>query len=248
MASTVLTGKGCVVDVTTGLVYGGVQEFKLANELETLSFPAGDRWSSHTVPTGVGWHGEIAFKALDLATLGVVLGGQSSTGRVLEVLDEQALVPEEWPHTVTLEHDDNVALSETVRGDSGRFFSRVEGTPGAGEYVIEDDTLTFSAADGGRSVRIGYLRLDPSEGDKLVVEPEDVPTKFSLYGVLRGHDLIEGRPPEARFAVYLADCRRTGEFRFGAPVGGVGSFSVSFVAQNNQPGDVVFYLPPRETA
>ncbi|HUT98710.1 MAG TPA: hypothetical protein VM054_06505 [bacterium] len=248
MPSTVLTGKGCIVDVTTGLVYGGVQEFKLTNELETKSFPAGERWSSYTVPVGVNWRGEIAFKALDAATLGVVLGGQSSTGRVLEVLDEEAVVPEEGPRTVTLEHDDNVALSETVKDAAGRSFQRVEDDPASGEYAIDGDTLTFSAADAGAEVRLSYLRLDPNAGDRLVVGPEDIPKKFSLYGVLRGHDLIEGRAPEARFAVYLADCCRTGEFRFGAPADGLGGFTLSFTAHNDQPGDVVFYLPPRETA
>ena len=246
MATTVLTGKGCIVDVTTGLVYGGVQEFKLQNELETRSFPAGDRWSSYTVPTGVNWRGEIAFKALDAATLKVVLGGQSSTGRVLEVLDEGALVPEEAPYTVQLDFDDNVSLSETVRDGSGHCFKRVDGDPGAGEYEISGDTLTFNASDAGKEVHLGYLRLDSGAGDKLIVGPEDVPQKFSLYGVLRGHDLIEGTAPAARFAVYLADCRRTGEFKFGAPVGGIGSFTLSFTAQNNQAGDVVFYLPPWE--
>jgi len=246
MASTVLTGKGCIVDVTTGLVFGGVQEFKLQNELETRSFPAGDRWSSYSVPIGVNWRGEIAFKALDLATLKIILGGQSSTGRVLEVLDEEALIPEEAPYTVQLEYDDNVSLSETVKDGSGGSFKRVDGDPGAGEYTVSDETLTFNSADAGRGIFISYLRLDPSAGDKLTVGPEDVPQRFSLYGVLRGYDLVRGQTPDARFAVYLADCRRTGEFRFGAPVGGVGSFTISFVAQNNQAGDVVFYLPPWE--
>jgi hypothetical protein len=246
MPSTVLTGKGCIVDVTTGLVYGGVQEFKLTNELETRSFPAGERWCSYTVPVGVSWRGEIAFKALDAATLGVVLGGARSTGRVLEVLDEEAAVPGDEPYTVTLEHDDNVARSETVKDAAGRSFQRVEDDPASGEYAIDGDTLTFCAADADAELRLAYLRLDPGAGDKLVVGPEDIPAKFSLYGVLRGHDLVEGRAPEARFAVYLADCRRTGEFRFGAPADGLGGFTLSFTAQNDQPGDVVFYLPPRE--
>jgi hypothetical protein len=246
MPSTVLTGKGCIVDVTTGLVYGGVQEFKLTNELETRSFPAGERWCSYTVPVGVSWRGEIAFKALDAATLGVVLGGTRSTGRVLEVLDEEAAVPEDEPYTVTLEHDDNVALSETVKDAAGRAFVRVDGNPASGEYAIDGDTLSFAAADADAELRLAYLRLDPDAGDKLVVGPEDIPQKFSLYGVLRGHDLVEGRAPEARFAVYLADCRRTGEFRFGAPADGLGGFTLSFTARNDQPGDVVFYLPPRE--
>jgi hypothetical protein len=246
MPSTVLTGKGCIVDVTTGLVYGGVQEFKLTNELETKSFPAGERWCSYTVPVGVSWRGEIAFKALDAAVLGVVLGGQRATGRVLEVLDEEAVVPGEEPYTVTLAHDDVVALSETVKDAAGRALVRVEDEPSAGEYAVDGDVLTFSDADAGTELRLSYLRLDPDLGDRLVVGPEDVPAKFSLYGVLRGHDLVEGRAPEARFAVYLADCRRTGEFRFGAPADGLGAFTLSFTARNDQPGDVVFYLPPRE--
>ncbi len=246
MASTVLTGKGCIVDVTTGLVFGGVQEFKLQNELETRSFPAGDRWSSYSVPTGVNWRGEIAFKALDVATLKLILGGQSSTGRILEVLDEGTTIPTEPPYTVQLNHDDNVQGSETVKDGSGGSYKRVDGDPEAGEYTISDDTITFNSADADVEVHIGYLRLDPSAGDKLTVGPDDVPQKFSLYGVLRGYDLVRGQAPDARFAVYLADCRRTGEFSFGAPVGGVGSFTISFIAQNNQDGDVVFYLPPWE--
>ncbi|HDR06199.1 MAG TPA: hypothetical protein ENN88_01040, partial [Candidatus Coatesbacteria bacterium] len=175
MSSTVLTGKGCIVDVASGLVYGGVQEFKLTNELQTRSFPSGESWSSYTVPVGVGWRGEIAFKTLDLDTLRAVLGGQGSTGRVLEVLDEASQVPEEGPYTVTLAHDDNVPRSERVKDAAGRSLVRVDGPPASGEYAVEGDELTFSAADAGRGLFLSYLRRDPEAGDRLVVGPEDVP-------------------------------------------------------------------------
>ncbi len=147
----VLTGKGCIVDVTTGLVFGGVQEITLQDELETWNFPAGDRWSSYSVPIGVNWRGEITFKALDLEIFKAVLGSESL--------------------------------------------------------------------------------------ESFVQTPGNIPKRFSFYGVLkRSGD---------RIAVYLADCKRAGEPKVEAPVGGIGRFTISFVAQNNQAGDVVFYLPPQ---
>lgn len=237
-----LQGKGCIVDTTTGLVYGGVQEFKLTNELETKSFPAGERWCSYTVPVGVSWRGEISFKALDAATLGVVLGGVRSTGRVLEVLDEEAAVPGDEPYIVTLEHDDNVALSETVKDAAGRAFVRVDDDPASGEYAVDGDELSFSAADADAELRLAYLRLDPDAGDKLVVGPEDIPQKFSLYGVLRGIQEVS----EGRCAVYLADCQRTEEPLLDVPTKGLGFLTIPFTAHNDNPGDIVLYLPQKE--
>lgn len=244
MASTVLTGKGCVVDVTDGLAFGGVQDFKLSCELEETAFPAGDSWSSYSVPTGVGWRGEVSFKALDADTLRLALGGERQTGRLLEVLDEAAAIPAEAPFTIVLEHDDNVTGSERVRAADGAAFSRVEDSPGTGEYSIDGATLSFAAADAGTGLLLDYLRLDDSSGERLVVGPRDLPSRFALYGVLRGHDVRTGQAPAGRFAVYLADCRRSGVFRLGAPAGGLGGFTLGFVAHNANPGDVVFYLPP----
>ena len=244
MPSTVLTGKGCVVDVTDGVVFGGVQDFKLTCELEEISFPSGESWSSFSVPVGVKWRGEVAFKALDAAALRLALGGTASAGRVLENLGESAAVPAESPYTVTLEHDDFVAGSERVSDASGAAFRRVDESPGGGEYVIDGLELTFDAADAGTELRLDYLRLDDSDGDKLTVGPRDLPGRFALYGVLRGHDLQSGEIPAGRFAVYLADCRRSGSFEVGAANGKLGAFSLRFTVHNASEGDIVFYLPP----
>lgn len=244
MSSTVLTGKGCVVNVSDGLVFGGVQDFKLSCDLEEAVFPAGDSWSSYSVPVGTGWRGEVTFKALDVETLKLALGGQTETGRVLEVLGEAAVVPLEAPFGVELAHDDVVAGSERVRRADGERLRRVAESPAAGEYAVDGASLTFNPAEAGAELRLDYLRLDNGAGDRLVVGPRDLPARFSLYGVLRGHDLRSGEVPAGRFAVYLADCRRSGVFRFGAANGKLGSFSLAFVAGNTNPGDVVFYLPP----
>jgi hypothetical protein len=244
MPSTVLTGKGCVVDVSDGVVFGGVQDFKLTCELEEISFPAGESWSSYSVPMGVKWRGEVAFKALDAAALRLALGGTASAGRVLEVLGEYAAVPAEAPHTVTLEHDDAVAGSERVADTTGEAFARVDDSPAAGEYSIDGLVLTFNAADAGTALSLDYLRLDDSDGDKLTVGPRDLPGRFALYGVLRGHDLQSGEVPAGRFAVYLADCRRSGSFDLGAANGKLGAFTLRFTAHNSSDGDIVFYLPP----
>ncbi len=248
MPSTVLTGKGCVVEVKRGLVFGGVHEFKLVHELETITFPAGESWASYSVPVGMSWRGEVAFRALDAETLRFVLGGSRQTGRLLEVRDESQTIPAEAPHTVTLSHADVVVNSEEVSDAAGRPFTRSEAAPAAGEYSIDGDLLTFNAADAGRVISLSYLRLDETAGDKLIVNPDDLPARFALYGVLRGHDTADGSAPAERYAVYLADCQRVGEFKLGAAAGSVGSFTVSFIAHNRNPGDVVFYLPPTKTA
>jgi|GEM_PF-1450100 len=248
MPSTILTGKGCVVEVKRGLVFGGVHEFKLVHELETLSFPAGESWASYSVPVGMSWRGEVAFRALDAETLRFVLGGERQTGRLLEVRNESQSIPAEAPFTVTLNHGDAAVNSEEVSDNGGRPFTRSEDSPAAGEYSRSGELLTFNAADAGRAISLSYLRLDETAGDKLIVNPDDMPARFALYGVLRGHDTADGSVPAERYAVYLADCQRTGEFKLGAAAGNIGSFSVSFTAHNRNPGDVVFYLPPTKGA
>jgi len=192
----------------------------------------------------MSWRGEIAFRNLDAETLRFVLGGERQTGRLLEVRNESQTVPAAAPFTVSLNHSDAAVNSEAVSDADGKPFFRSEADPAAGEYRRDGAVLTFNAADADKPLQVNYLRLDPSEGDKVIVNPDDLPPRFALYGVLRAHDTADGSVPAERYAVYLADCQRTGEFKFGAAAGSVGSFTVSFTAHNRAPGDVVFYLPP----
>jgi hypothetical protein len=183
-----------------------------------------------------------------------LFGLEQKTGIVARKrYQEKLTIPSQSPYTLTLspeagyDIDYNALVVIDYDGDtpSGAQYDRVSGSPAAGEYAVDedDDTLTFSLADAGKTVLVRYLETKSGiyyaygEGYRRCVRIEaafPVLNEFGCPGALSNYLAVV-----VPRAVPVSDYQITGSRE-------ATTLDMEFVALADPDGEAIFISPLSE--
>ncbi len=181
--------------IEVGLIKGGKVSFKQKMEFE--NGPLQMAMYAATLETEVT--GEVNFKALDLKTLKAVgmaqLAGSTGLSRIAVVADPKIVAA-----TVTLTGSTDI-LSIRNMAD-GTFYIKVASAPATGQYSFVAGTVTFAAADVGKSVQISWIKAAATENNRINLV-NTVQQQAQYFGV-EGLGLFDGKQAYYNFPRVVA--------------------------------------------
>lgn len=181
--------------IDVGLLKSGKAGFKQKMEFE--NGPMQMAMYAATLETEIT--GELTFKALDIATLKAVglaqLIGSSGASRIAVVADPKTVAA-----TVTLTGSTDV-LSIRNQAD-GTYFTKVASAPTTGQYSFTAGTVTFAAADVGKSVAISWVKSAASETKRINLV-NAVQQQAQYFGI-EGLGLFDGKQAYYNFPRVVA--------------------------------------------
>lgn len=181
--------------IEVGLIKGGKVGFKQKMEFE--NGPLQMAMYAATLETEIT--GEMTFKALDMALLKSVglaqLAGSSGLSRIAVVADPKTVAA-----SVTLTGStDILSIRDTA---TGKYFAKVASAPATGQYSFVAGTVTFAAADVGKSVQISWIKASATENNRINLV-NAVQQQAQYFGV-EGLGLFDGKQAYYNFPRVVA--------------------------------------------
>lgn len=143
--------------------------------------------------------GEVTFKALDITLLKAVGLAQLSGGSGLSSIAVLA-DPKTVATTVTL--TGSVDIMSIYDAATGTFYKKVASAPATGQYSFVAGTVTFAAADVGKSVKISWMKTSATENNKLLLT-NTVQQQAQYFGI-QGIGLFDGKQVHYNFPRVVA--------------------------------------------
>lgn len=126
-------------------------------------------------------------------------------GDTLWSADTEAIIPDETPYTIKLDHTPKTNGNLFVAGEDGTMFTKAEAEPEAGKYSVTDDTLTFAADDAGKTVFISYEWTTNAKTFGI----ETAGARPVLHAIISGYAVDEGELNRYPVNIIIDKCKAT---------------------------------------
>ncbi len=210
-----------------------VLNFELEIGLETID--AALRGGNYIIPVRQPITGRVTAAGMNLNLLSRLTGGTITTSSSTAVVDETLT---KSTNTLTLSQTpvNTDAIRITPIGSDKSPLVQVASSPAVGEYSISGTTVTLNASQTETQFKCEYLYADSSNGETLQIDPDDLPSTFAYYGVVKAEDVFPGTA--GHLVVELAKVQRTGSITIGGSQDTAQTFSFEVNVINTSFGDV----------
>jgi hypothetical protein len=183
-------------------------QFEIGLDVITAALRGGD----YTMPTRQPLKTTVTLGAWNLNVVSALTGGALSTGQSTAVVDETLT---KSTNTVTLSNTplDVDAIRITPIGSDKSPLIQVASSPAVGEYSISGTAVTLNASQSETQFKCEYLFNDTSNGERMVLAPDDLPSTFSYFGIVLAEDHFTG--DKGHFVFEFAKVQRTGPITMG---------------------------------
>lgn len=192
----------------------------------------------YIIPTGQPVRGVITSQTMNAPLLAMLTGGTLAAGCTRP--KEERLTKAGDALTLSQTPANTNAIRIQPVGSSVAPLIQVASGPAVGEYSISGTTVTLNASQTQTQFDCTYLYADAVNGDKLPLDPGDLPSTFELMSAVKAEDVFPGTSGWVVFEA--AKVQRNGEIVFRNGKGESNPLEIPINIYRTAPNDFIIHI------
>jgi hypothetical protein len=188
---------GIIFDHTNDVELPNQAEIAINSEISNIEIPSGDSFGDCTIPTQQTITGRFSWRDMTPELWAALVSGSTATTGVIHHISKEAVAISSDTATVAQTPyqgaDGAGNYPMVVVGPTGKTYKQVASAPGAGEYSISGQVLTFEASEleDDEIVTISYF-YSADSGTKVSFSPSDIPGATHYLFAMKIYSCREG--------------------------------------------------------